>query len=151
MRHPHPSSSPAPSRVRRAATALAVTLGLLAIYSCSLIVETRDTQCQADADCASFASGAKCDMTRHICVGPSTSSSSSGTTSSSSSTSTSGMTCDRDGGIEGGGCYACTPTDDTTLLNHCTDGCIPFDDKRVTKVVGGKLPPLPNPGPDGGM
>lgn len=141
---------PLPTRLRRAATAAAVTLGLLVVYSCSLLVETRDTQCQGDADCGSFASGATCDMTKHICVAPGMGSSSSGTTSGSSSSSGS-ASCDHDGGIDGGGCYACKPTDDRTLLNACTDGCISFDNKRVTKVVNGKLPALPSPGPDGGM
>ncbi len=59
--------------------------------------------------------------------------------------------CDVDGGIDGGGCYACPPTSDPEYLNACTTGCIAFDNTRVTKLDGGVLPPLPLPGPDGGM
>jgi hypothetical protein len=52
--------------------------------------------------------------------------------------------CDVDGGIDGGGCWSCVPTSDKELLNACTDGCIPFDNSRVTKLpADGVLPPLP--------
>ena len=66
------------------------------------------------------------------------------------------MSCDVDGGIDGGGCYngslaTCTDTDNAHLLNGCTTGCIAFDNKKVTLLDGGVLPGLPMPGPDGGM
>jgi hypothetical protein len=67
------------------------------------------------------------------------------------------MTCDVDGGIAGGGCYACPPmgtTDEinSELLNACTKSqCFPFDNQtRIAALAdGGMLPPLPDAG-DGG-
>jgi hypothetical protein len=104
--------------------------------------------------------GATCDKARNVCVlatsaTTSTSTTSSGSSSggSSSSSSSSGSPCDVDGGIDGGGCYACDAGDNILLLNHCTpDGCTAFDNSRV-KALGadGTLPGLPMPGPDGGM
>jgi len=166
-----------PSFNRRRSFATLVACGALAVsvLACSLIVSTNSTQCQVDSDCTPFAAGATCNPTTQTCVAPGSStastgaasSSSSGSPSSSSSTSSSGgsasssssssssssgTSCDVDGGIDGGGCYACMPTDNETLLNACTTGCIPFDNDRVTVLLdGGTLPPLPSPGPDVGM
>lgn len=143
MSKPPPLPEAPARRLRTAALGVAVGLGLLVIYSCSVIVETRDTQCQSDSDCTSFAADAHCDPTSRVCVGPSSGSSSSGSSSGG---------CSVDGGIDGGGCYACTPVDDSQLLNACTTGCVAFDNKRVTLLpADGKLPSLPNPGPDGGF
>lgn len=41
-------------------------------------------------------------------------------------------------------CYGCKPQKPSDVLNTCTDAeCVPFDNTRVTKLVDGKLPPLP--------
>jgi hypothetical protein len=128
------------SPVRQLASALALAVGLLAVYSCSLIVSTNDTQCQSDADCTTFQKGATCDSVMHICVQP-------GATSTGSGSASSGGSC-----VGDAGCYACTPTDNTTLLNACTTGCIDFDNTRVKGLLpDGGVPLLPVPGPDGGM
>jgi hypothetical protein len=139
--------------LRLAAKIGAGVIALAALYSCSLIVENRSQQCEKDEDCVMF-SGAKCDVMQGICVGggtgggsttsTSTTSTTTSTTSTTTSTTSSGGGCDVDGGIQGGGCYNCAPTNDEELLNRCTDGCIGFDNKRVTLLPdGGQLPPLP--------
>jgi hypothetical protein len=149
-------------RLRAVATAGAIALGAMVVYSCSLIVQTSSTQCQVDGDCAQFGAGATCDKAQNVCVGPATTSStssgstssSSGTTSSSSSStgSSSGNPCDVDGGPDAGGCWSCSPVDNSTLLNACGTGCTPFPNSRVKGLLdGGGLPPLPDAGPDGGM
>jgi hypothetical protein len=41
-------------------------------------------------------------------------------------------------------CYKCPATTNSQLLNHCTDNrCVPFDNKTLTKIVNGQLPPIP--------
>ncbi len=41
-------------------------------------------------------------------------------------------------------CYPCSATTDQQLLNACTNGCVPFDKKRITNVLAdGGLPPVP--------
>jgi hypothetical protein len=162
MRDKVPPTTSPKSLTRTVLTVVAACMGLAAIYSCSLIVESRSQQCQADSDCsnAGFA-GSKCDTMRGVCIaaagstGPGASGSGpSGSSSSSSTTSSSGTTgCDVDGGIDAGGCYNCPPTSDPEFLNACTDGCIAFDNNlRVTLLDGGVLPPLNDAGPnDAGM
>jgi hypothetical protein len=155
MRDPLRSTS---HRTLRAALAiLAAGAGLLAIYSCSLIVDTQSQQCTQDSDCQQFAN-ATCDTATGACV-PSATSSGSGSGSSSGGVAT----CDVDGGIDGGGCYddslaTCSLSTDpvvlnSELLNGCTTGCVPFDNSaRVLGLLaGGQLPPLPSQAPDGGM
>jgi hypothetical protein len=147
-----PRSSP--RRLVRATLAIvAAAVGLLAVYSCSLIVETQSQQCQSTADCAMFGN-ATCDLTTGVCVSASTTSSSTTTTSSSGAPAG----CDVDGGIAGGGCYddtlaACPATTNAELLNACTTGCVPFDNSvRVPGLLAGdQLPELPTPGPDAGF
>jgi hypothetical protein len=134
-----------PRGLTRLGLGIAALLGFSAIYACSLIIETRDQQCQTTDDCvvAGFA-GATCDTTLGICVKPSATGSGGsggGTTSSgtmvTSSTGPGGCTGDA-------GCWACAPTDDTEYFNACTDStCIGFDNtKRIAKYDGGKLPSL---------
>lgn len=76
-----------PRRRPGAPILLALCLGLSSLYACSILVETRDQQCTADADCASFA-GARCDLTRHVCASPNSTASGAGGAGSTSSTST---------------------------------------------------------------
>ena len=133
----------------------------MAIYSCSLIVDTQSSQCAKDDDCKQFGSGATCETTSGVCVGmgTGTGSGSSGSASSSSSASSSGATtCEADGGLDGGGCYAAScltsTSDNAELLNACTTGCVPFDNAaRVPGLLpGDQLPGLPAQGPnDAGM
>jgi hypothetical protein len=154
--------SPSPRRfLAYAGTLVAATTALAALYSCSLIVETRSQQCQSDSDCAGFAGYPTCNTVSGLCVGSSTSSTTSGGTSSGTATS-SGGGCYVDGGATGV-CYdtsqaACAvsgsaDTINAELLNACTSGCVPFD--NATKVpallAGGQLPMLPSVGPDGGF
>jgi Cys-rich repeat protein len=131
---------------------LAAVLAISATYSCSLLIETRGEQCQENADCKS---GFRCDTAAHVCVaatgtGGSGGMSASSSSSTSSSSTSSGTTCDVDGGVAKGGCWDCAPTDESQILNHCTDSqCFPFDNAaRVAALKdGGKLPPLPDGGP----
>jgi hypothetical protein len=142
--------APARRSTRAVASAVCVVVGLMAIYSCSLIVETSSQQCQKDGDCLTFSPTATCDPSTHVCVPGTSSSSGTGTTSSSGGTG-----CNVDGGIDGGGCYssACAATTNPEILNACTTGCIPFDNAaRVPGLLpGDQLPDLPVPGPDGGF
>jgi hypothetical protein len=155
-------------RLRAALAILAAGVGLAAIYSCSLVVDSQSQQCKQDSDCSAFGSGVTCHIATGLCVSSSTSGSSSsgggGPSSSSSSSSSSGSPCNVDGGIDGGGCYndslAMCPLSETPavltseLLNACTSGCVAFDDSaRVPALLpGGKLPQLPTNGPnDAGM
>ncbi len=42
------------------------------------------------------------------------------------------------------GCYKCEPKKTAEFLDHCTNGaCIKYDNSKLTKLVGGKVPPLP--------
>jgi hypothetical protein len=107
----------------------AAGLGLLAIYSCSLIVQTPSQQCQMDVDCTGpFGGGAKCDTTNGVCVP--------GTGGSGTST-----------------CVDAGSDPNIALLNACTtNSCTPFDNTTLKGIgPGGKLPDLPMPPPDGGM
>ena len=133
----NPTRPPLRRAARLLAGVAAVSTALAALYSCSLIVDTQSQQCQMDSDCSAFA-GSHCDTAEGVCVGR-------------TSTGSGGAgTCGVDGGIDGGGCYACTPGDDSEYLNECTGAtCIPFDNTRVTLLgPGGTLPQLPTP--DGG-
>jgi hypothetical protein len=137
-------SSPSVRRLPRTALAIvAAGLGLAAIYSCSLIVETRSQQCQADADCtmAGFPNS-KCDTMNGVCV-MATGSSGSGSSGSSTGSSSSGVATCTVGGTD----------PNLELLNACTDGgCTPFNNlARIPAWDGGELPPLNDAGPDGGM
>jgi hypothetical protein len=43
-----------------------------------------------------------------------------------------------------GNCYRCAASSNAQLLNHCTDNrCVAFDNKTLTKIVNGQLPPIP--------
>lgn len=150
-------------RTLRAALAILATgTGLVAIYSCSLIVDTQSQQCQSDGDCATlFGAGSTCHTATGVCMTTSASSSSSSSSSNSgsgSSSSGSPPTCDVDGGIDGGGCYnssltvMCPLDTNAQILNACGGTCTGFDNAtRLTHWDGGALPSLPATPPDGGM
>jgi hypothetical protein len=84
-----------------------------------------------------------------------------GTGGSTGTGGTGGAKSDEDaGGGTGGGtssagcdtkdaskhCYVCdAPTTDDQFLNRCTGAtCTAYDNKKLTKLVDGKIPPLPN-------
>jgi hypothetical protein len=153
-----PPQSPAPPRLlRTAALAAAGVLGLLVVYSCSLIVESRDVQCQSNMDCTTFNPGATCDMNTHICVAPSSMSSSSSSSGGTTTSSTTDTGCNEDGGIDGGGCYntshaGCTAMTNDQLANACGASCVKFDNSVLMGIsADGGLPPPPIVGPDGGL
>lgn len=134
--------------LQRAGLFVAGALGLMVLYSCSLLVESRSQQCQSDQDCSAFGS-AHCDTAKGICVGGAGGGSTGSSTSGTQSSTSNGGGCDVDGGIDGGGCYNCAPTDDEQFLNHCTGStCIPFDNKARVDALknGGSLPKLPKDG-----
>jgi hypothetical protein len=101
------------------------------LAGCSFMVESRDRQCERDADCSGL-EGAVCDVAGGVCV-PSAS-----TTTSSSSSS---------GGCEGpDGCYACAPETQVQFLEACTDAeCIPYDNAQLEGLLeeDGSVPPVP--------
>jgi hypothetical protein len=138
-------NSPPPRRLTRVGLGIAALVGFSAIYACSLIVESRDQQCQTTDDCvAAGFMGAACDKAQGICVNP-TATGSGGSGGGATSSGTMVTSSTGPGGCTGdAGCWACAPTDDSEYLNGCTDStCIPFDNaKRVLKYDGGKLPPL---------
>ncbi len=111
--------------------ALALGLGpvLGGLGGCSLVIESRDRQCESDADCQGF-DGAVCDLGGGVCVAQQAS----GSTGSA--------------GCEGpDGCFSCPPTQFGEFLNACTNApCIPYD--NATKLEGlleadGSVPPVP--------
>lgn len=108
----------------------ATTLGLAAVLgplgACSLVIESRDRQCEEDADCASFGD-AVCNLGAGVCVTP---------TASGSSGS----------GCEGeNGCFSCAPQQFEEFLNACTNApCIPYDNGPLEGyLVDGNVPPVP--------
>jgi hypothetical protein len=119
-----PLPSPLPRKRARRRAWIGLTVSLTVAPACSLLVETRDRQCERDADCARFGA-ARCDLSGHVCV----------------PTHATG-----DGGCEGdGACYRCAPTTNAELQNACSDAtCRPFDRRRLTRLVDGGLPPLPD-------
>jgi hypothetical protein len=118
-----------------AAFGLAVGGGLVA-GSCSFTLDTSTTQCHSNNDCQRFA-GAICDVTQRVCVA----SHDAGTT-----TPDAGATADAVESCTGpGGCFTCTPVDESQILAHCTDStCVPFNNSRLTFMGDdGGLRPLP--------
>lgn len=116
---------------------LALLLGVAPVSggltSCSLVIESRDRQCEKDADCASF-SNAVCDVAGGVCVPRSTGTGGGGT-----------------GGAGGGcvgpdGCFSCPPEKPVEFLNACTDVlCVPYDNTQLQGLLqeDGSVPPVP--------
>lgn len=114
--------------------AAALLFGAVAIFvdlpGCSLVIETRDRQCEKDADCASF-DNAVCDLAGGVCVQRVT-------------TGTGGG----GGGCVGpDGCYSCdSPQTQEEFLNACTDvECVPYDNTPLQGLLleDGSVPPVP--------
>ncbi|MFT3766083.1 MAG: hypothetical protein QM820_11285 [Minicystis sp.] len=98
--------TPASSRLVHKLGLLAGAAGAIiaaAVASCTLLIETRTSQCESNADCAHFPNAA-CDTAQHLCV---------------------------DKECAGGQCV-CNPETPTDILNGCPKGeCSPFDNTRV--------------------
>lgn len=100
------------------------------------MLDTSTTQCHSDKDCQRFA-GTICDLSQRVCV-PSRDA---GTrTPDTDSTADTVESCSGPSG-----CFACTPSDESQILSHCTDSiCVPFDNNRLTLMGSdGGLRPLP--------
>jgi hypothetical protein len=104
-----------------AAVLVVPVLGLGAATGCSLVVESQDRQCEADADCSSF-EDAVCDVAGGVCVS-------------------------RLAGCLGpDGCFSCPPAAQAEFLNACTDAeCIPYDNTPLLGLLqeDGSVPPVP--------
>ncbi len=109
-----------------AAARLVVALAAMPWSSgCSLVIESRDRQCEGDDDCASF-DNATCDVSAGVCVPR-------GSTGSAS--------C-----VGEDGCYACVPEQQEEYLNACTDAeCLPYDNTQLQGLLleDGSVPPVP--------
>jgi len=114
---------------------LAAGSGVLA-GACSLTLDTNITQCQSDQDCQRFA-GTTCNTKSHVCVALRDASISApdGDSTTDAAESCSGP----------GGCFSCTPSNESQILSHCTDTvCVPFDNNRLAlQGDDGGLRPLP--------
>jgi hypothetical protein len=131
-------SDRSPSHIRNLAC---ITIALVGIASCSLILKF-DPECAIDHDCASKGTGFHC--VSQYCVQLFPDASVDGGTPMDGA-----ITCDG-WDASSGQCFACTPMDNSMLLNACTSGCIPFDETRVTKLYSdGGVPPVPDV-PDSG-
>src|SRR5262249_47811552 len=115
---------------------IAIGAALLAVpVACSLIVSTSTDQCTSDNECASFGAGHTCNAD-HLCV------KGNGTGNCSGFNANADASC------------ACSPTDNTSIINGCTGNpCTPFDNAgRVTGWAqgfgAGKIPALVAPPPD---
>jgi hypothetical protein len=117
--------------VRALMLLVAATAAFESVSGCSLIIESRDRQCERDTDCSSF-DNAKCDVAEGVCVSRVTS----GTGGGGSG-----------GGCEGpDGCYSCAPSKPVEYLNGCTDAtCIPYDNTPLQDLLepDGSVPPVP--------
>jgi hypothetical protein len=112
------------SKLRVIALLLPGAVALGASAGCSFVIESRDRQCERDADCSGF-DGAVCDVAEGVCVPAS-----SGTA-----------------GCEGpDGCYSCEPVLPEEFLNACTDSeCVPYDNAQLQGLLleDGSVPPVP--------
>jgi hypothetical protein len=104
--------------------------------ACSFTLDTGITQCKSDKECQRFA-GAVCDVNQNVCVV---------SRDAGIAMIDVGTTADAVASCTGpSGCFACTPSDESQILSHCTDSiCTPFDNKRLTLWGDdGGLRPLP--------
>ncbi len=134
---------------RTAALLLASLAALGGSFGCSLVVESQDRQCEADADCNGF-ENAVCDVAGGVCIargptgistGVSSSGGAGGAGPTSTSTSTGGEDC-----IGPDGCVSCKPIAQEDYLNACTDAqCVPYDNSQLDGLLeeDGSLPPVP--------
>jgi hypothetical protein len=131
---------------------LLVLLAALNLSACSLVVDSKIRQCQANVDCARFGNSV-CDPVQWVCIPqparPTSLDAGASVAPDSAAADASGPAPDAiaTSTCRGpNGCYACAPTTDIDFLNGCTDGrCVPFDNKkRLTNLTPeGTLRPLP--------
>jgi hypothetical protein len=130
----------------RLALALVVFGVVLLAGSCSFMLDTSTTQCQSDKDCQRFA-GAVCDPGKKVCVASRDAGVSDASVSDASTAiaDVNSMVDTAEICTGPGGCFSCTPSNETQILSHCTDTvCVPFDNKRLTLLGDdGGLRPLP--------
>lgn len=131
-----------PTNVRATRLGLSVAMATLAAAcallagACSLMLDTSVTQCNSDNDCRAF-TGTVCDVGNHVCLGR---------PDASTGLAEVGPPIDAAAACTGpGGCFSCTPSNETEILSHCTDTtCVPFDNRRLTLMADdGSLRPLP--------
>ncbi len=116
---------PTPTQPRTHGPGVVVTLVVAAapLLGCSLAIESRDRQCERDADCSGFGA-AVCDVAGGVCI---------------QSAGTAGC-------VGPDGCFACPPTKTEEFLNACTDAeCIPYDNTQLQGLLqeDGSVPPVP--------
>jgi hypothetical protein len=102
----------------------AALAALEGLAGCSLVIESRDRQCERDQDCSGF-DGAACDVANGVCV----------------PRASTGTSCE---GPDG--CWACAPENQEQFLNACTDAeCVPYDNAQLEGLLleDGSLPPVP--------
>jgi len=104
--------------------------------SCTFTLDTSTSQCHSDEDCQRVA-GAICDLSQRVCVPA---------RDAGTSPPDAGSTADAVKSCSGpSSCFACTPSNESEILSHCTDStCVPFDNSRLTLMGSdGGLRPLP--------
>jgi hypothetical protein len=119
--------------------------GCALLTACSWTLDTSITQCTRDKDCQAFA-GTVCDVRNGVCVKPHDAGAAVAEVSAPVADAASDAASDATPSCTGpGGCFACTPGDESEILSHCTDSlCVPFDNKRLTLMADdGSLRPLP--------
>lgn len=111
--------------------------GLLASASgCSVLVGFKD-ECTRNEDCASKGAGLVC--MSNLCV-----------SDESMNTQDAGVDCSAWNPATGE-CFPCAAQNQLQLLNACTGSmCVPFDESRVTKIMDGSFPAVPDL-PDAGV
>ena len=108
---------------------------LLSASGCSLLVDFED-ECTTNEECASKGAGLVC--VSNLCVTQESAQGDAGVDCSAWTPAT-------------GECYACPAENQLQLLNSCTGSmCVPFDESRVTKIVDGSFPAVPEL-PDAGV
>lgn len=110
--------------------------GALLASACTFMLDTSTTQCRSDQECQRFA-GSICDMGQRVCVAA---------RDASTSVPDVGSTADAVASCTSpNGCFACTPSNESEILSHCTDStCVPFDNNRLMlRGSDGALRPLP--------
>jgi len=113
------------------------TGSVLLAGSCSFTLDTNTTQCHSDKDCQRF-TGTICDVGQRVCVA---------SRDAGTSTPDAVLSADAAESCSGpSGCFACTPSNESEILSHCTDStCVPFDNNNRLTLMGsdGGLRPLP--------
>ena len=104
--------------------------------ACTFMLDTSTTQCHSDEECQRFA-GTVCNVSQRVCV-PSR--------DAGAAVADVGLAPDAAASCtDPSGCFACTPSNESEMISHCTDStCVPFDNNRLTLMGSdGGLRPLP--------